>query len=406
MGEIVKMDGVQKKENELLCDRNQLAELTKGVLLDTRKDILNKSMFSIPITQLATLGAGVSSLIPAFQTVTQTVNLSTDGLFRIVNASAGDTLKIAKNGNVWAALKTADGSSKLVQLQSAGPLSTTTTTIAPFNPSTILMAAALFSIEQKLDGIEKAQKQILTFLEAEKESEIEADMEMLASMLSKYKHNWDNEQYLQSNHKMVLDIQRTARKNMLSYQKQVADVLDSKHRLVGQKKVSSVLDALFKHFQYYRLALYTFSLASLLEILLSGNFEEKYITGIKQEIEALSFTYRDLYGKSSVYLENLEQSVVESNVIKGIGTASKAVGKFLGSIPKIRDGKIDEILQDTGVRMKSDVEDLERSVQKNFAKISNPGIAVFTERMQELSRIYNHTTEICFDEKRIYLVAG
>ena len=175
MGEIVKMDGVQKKENELLCDRNQLAELTKGVLLDTRKDILNKSMFSIPITQLATLGAGVSSLIPAFQTVTQTVNLSTDGLFRIVNASAGDTLKIAKNGNAWAALKTADGSSKLVQLQSAGPLSTTTTTVAPFNPATILMAAALFSIEQKLDGIEKTQKQILTFLEAEKESEIEAN---------------------------------------------------------------------------------------------------------------------------------------------------------------------------------------------------------------------------------------
>lgn len=406
MGEIVKMDGVQKKENELLCDRNQLAEFTKGVLLDTRKDILNKSMFSIPITQLATLGAGVSSLIPAFQTVMQTVNLSTDGLFRIVNASAGDTLKIAKNGNAWAALKTADGSSKLVQLQSAGPLSTATTTVAPFNPATILMAAALFSIEQKLDGIEKTQKQILTFLEAEKESEIEADMEMLASMLSKYKHNWDNEQYLQSNHKMVLDIQRTARKNMLSYQKRVADVLDSKHLLVGQKKVSSVLDALFKQFQYYRLALYTFSLASLLEILLSGNFEEEYITGIKQEIEALSFTYRELYGKSSVYLENLEQSVVETNVIKGIGTASKAVGKFLGSIPKIRDGKIDDILQDTGARMKSDVADLERSVQKDFAKISNPGIAVFTERMQELSRIYNHTTEICFDEKRIYLVAG
>jgi hypothetical protein len=406
MGEIVKMDGVQKKENKLLCDVNQLSELTKGVLLDSRKDILNKSMFSIPITQLATLGAGVSSLIPAFQTVTQTVNLSTDGLFRIVNASAGDTLKIAKNGNVWAALKTADGSSKLVQLQSASPLSTTTTTVAPFNPATILMAAALFSIEQKLDGIEKTQKQILTFLEAEKESEIEADMEMLASVLSKYKHNWDNEQYLQSNHKMVLDIQRTARKNMLSYQKQVADVLGSKRRLVGQKKVSSVLDTLFKQFQYYRLALYLFSLASLLEILLSGNFEEEYITGIKQEIETLSFTYRDLYGKSSVYLENLEQSVVETNVIKGIGTASKAVGKFIGSIPKIRDGKIDEILQDTGVRMKSDVEDLERSVQRDFAKISNPGIAVFTEKMQELSRIYNYTTEICFDEKQIYLVAG
>lgn len=38
--------------------------------------------------------------------------------------------------------------------------------------------------------------------------------------------------------------------------------------------------------------------------------------------------------------------------------------------------------------------------------IQNPGIGVFTEKMQDMIMIYNHTTEICFDNEQIYLVAG
>ena len=228
--------------------------------------------------------------------MTQTTTVNAQGLYRLANAGVGDALKVARNGNFWGAFKCADGTSKFAQLQSAGPLTATSTSTVPIDPATMLMAVALFSIEQKLASIAETQKQILTFLEVEKESEIEADVETLVSMISKYIYNWDNEHYLQSNHKMVLDLQRTARKNMLSYQKQVMEVLNSRQLVVAQMKVKSMLKDLLKKFKYYRLSLYTFSLASLLEIMLSGNFKEEYITGIKEEIEALSITYRDLYG--------------------------------------------------------------------------------------------------------------
>ena len=247
------------------------------------------------------------------------------------------------------------------------------------------MAIALFSIEQKLDSIAEMQKQILTFLEVEKESEIEADVETLVSMISKYKYNWDNEHYLQSNHKMVLDLQRTARKNMLSYQKQVTEVLNSRQLVVAQMKVKSTLKDLLKKFKYYRLSLYTFSLASLLEIMLSGNFKEEYITGIKEEIESLSMTYRDLYGKCSEHLERLGNSALEANLLKGIGNASNAVGKLIGSIPKIKDGQVDEFLQDSGEQLKNNAVGMERNVVKAFAEISNPGTGVFTEKMRDIS---------------------
>lgn len=407
MGEIVRMDGM---ENHLeghgdTPSQADIINITNDVLMDARSDLPEKALFSMPIAQITTLGAGVSPLIPALHTVTQTTSVNTQGLYRLANAGIGDTLKVARNGNFWGAFKCADGTSKFVQLQSAGPLTAISTATVPIDPATMLMAVALFSIEQKLDSIAEMQKKILTFLEGEKESEIEADVETLISMISKYKYNWDNKQYLQSNHKMVLDLQRTARKNMLSYQRQVVEALNSKQLVVAQMKVKSTLKDLLKKFKYYRLSLYTFSLASLLEIMLSGNFKEEYITGIKEEIEALSMTYRDLYGECSKYLERLSSSALEANLLKGIGNASDAVGKLIGIIPKIKDGQADEFLQDSGARLKNNAADMERNVVKAFAEISNPGTGVFTEKMRDMILIYNHTSEICFDNKQIYLVA-
>ena len=408
MGEITRIDGKEShpKGQEVIPHQADIIEVTNGILMDVRSDLPEKVSFSMPIAQLATLGAGVSSLIPALPTVTQTTTVNAQGLYRLANTGVGDTLKVARNGNFWGAFKCADGTSKFAQLQSAGPLTATRTATVPIDPATMLMAIALFSIEQKLDSIAEMQKQIFTFLEVEKESEIEADVETLISMISKYKYNWDNEHYLQSNHKMVLDLQRTARKNMLSFQKQVTEVLNSRQLVVAQMKVKSTLKDLLKKFKYYRLSLYTFSLASLLEIMLSGNFKEEYITGIKEEIESLSMTYRDLYGKCSEYLERLGNSALEANLLKGIGNASNAVGKLIGSIPKIKDGQVDEFLQDSGERLKNNAVGMERNVVKAFAEISNPGTGVFTEKMQDMILIYNHTAEICFDDKQIYLVAG
>lgn len=408
MGEIVRMNGMENhlEEHGDVPRQADIINITSEVLMDARSDLPEKALFSMPIAQLTTLGAGVSSLIPAFHTVTQTTTVNTQGLYRLANAGVGDTLKVARNGNFWGAFKCANGTSKFAQLQSVEQLTATSTATVPIDPATMLMAVALFSIEQKLDSIAETQKQILTFLEGEKESEIEADVETLTNMISKYKYNWDNKQYLQSNHKMVLDLQRTARKNMLFYQRRVVEAMNSKQLVVAQMKVKSTLKDLLKKFKYYRLSLYTFSLASLLEIMLSGNFKEEYITGIKEEIEVLSMTYRDLYGECSEYLEGLSGSALEANLLKSIGNASNTVGKLIGSIPKIKDGQADEFLQNNGARLKNNAVDMERNVVKAFAEISNPGTGIFTEKMRDMILIYNYTSEICFDNEQIYLVAG
>lgn len=325
-------------------------EMANGLLFDVRGEIPEQKTLSVPLAQLATLGAGVSSLLPALRTVTQTTTINTSGLYQLANAAVGDTLKVAKNGNFWGAFRTADGASKFAQLQSAGPLTATTQSVAAINPATMMMAVTLFSIEQKLGEIEKMQRQIISFLEIEKESEIEADVEMLSNIVTKYKLNWDNEHFVASNHKLVLDIQRTARKNMNEYQKKVAGILNSKKLVVVQNQVNATLKDLQKKFKYYRLSLYTFSMASMMEIMLSG--------------------------------------------------------KFIGSIPLVKEGRVDEFLQDSGKHIKSNAKEIEMSTITEFAEISNPETRVFIVKMEEMIQIYNHTERICFDDKKIYLIAG
>lgn len=405
MAEMIKTPNSELAPPEEI-NEGALIELSNGLLFDARAEISEQKTLSVPLAQLATLGAGVSSLLPALRTVTQTTTMNTSGLYQLANAAVGDTLKVAKNGNFWGAFKTANGASKFAQLKSAEPLTATTQSVAAINPATIMMAAALFSIEQKLGEIEKMQRQIISFLEIEKESEMEADVEMLSSIISKYKTNWDNEHFVASNHKLVLDIQRTARKNMNGYQKKVAEALNAKKLVIAQNQINSVFKDLQKKFKYYRLSLYTFSMASMMEIMLSGNFKEEYIRGIKEEIEKLSSEYRDLFGQCSIYLEKISGVSVEANVLKGIGTASRAVGKIIGRIPLVKEGRVDEFLQDSGKHIKSNAKEIETSAITAFAKISNPETRVFIDKMEDMIRIFNHTEKIRFDDEKIYLIAG
>ena len=403
MGDIVKIN----TELESAEQNSDLANLTSELLLDARESAIpvDKSI-AMPIASLATLGAGVSSLIPAFNTVTQTTSMNLDGLYKLANASIGDTLKVAKNGNFWGAFKTSDGASKFAQLTAADPVAVTNKMVMNVNPATMMMAVALFSIEKELGDISEMTKQIISFLQIEKEAEIEADVITLSEIITKYKHNWDNERYVASNHKMVCDIQRTARKNMISFQKQVAEAISQKQLIVAGNKVNSTLNDMLKKFKYYRLALYTFSLSAFSEIMLSGDFKEENIRAAIKDIQNYSDEYRNLFGECSVYLEKLSKGSLETNVLKGLGAASNTVGKLIGSIPKVKDGQVDEFLIDKGEKIRNSAQGISKDVIESFAEVSNPNTGCFLRKLEDMDLIYNHTAEICFDKNNIYLVAG
>lgn len=394
MGDISKVDG-----------NYNLEILTEEMLEDVRKSINLNNSLSLPIAELSMLGASVSSLAPAFNTITQTTSLPTDGLYKIANIALGDTLKMAKNGNAWGAMKTIKGKSKMVQLKEVGSLTATTKTMLPIDPATIIVAMMLYSIEKDIKEISETQKKILSFLEVENESQIEADVETLMEIVNNFKYIWDKELVVANSHNVIMDIKNRSRKNILDFQKKLTNEVSKKQLLTSQGKINSTLADLVKKFKYYRLSIYIFSLASLMEIMLSGNFKEEYIENTKNEIEKLSSKYREYFNEASLYIEKISKNGVEANLFKGIGLAGKTAGKFIGNIPLIKKGPVDEFLKAKGENLYNDAQEIEKNLVRNFAELANPGTRMLIGKIEDLNYIYNRTNQICFNKDSIFFLS-
>lgn len=401
------MNEVAKTNNEIQItnSKTELESMTEDLLLDTVSNLDQNKTIKVPIAELATLGASVSSLIPKVAHITQVASLPVDGLYRLANQEVGEVLRQAKDGLYYGSLKRIDNTSKFAKWQSVNSLSgtTTSTAIAPFDPATAMMAVALYSIEKELGQIAEMEKEILSFLEVEKKAEIEADVETLMDITRKYKSSWDNEHFIASNHKLVLDIQRTARKNTNFYFKKIEERIKNNKFTLSQTQVNALLKDLENEFKYYRLSLYTYSLASLMEIMLSGNFKEEYIAGIKDQIISMSTAYRNLFDESSIKLEKVSSMSIEANMLKGIGTVGNAFGKAIGKIPLIEKGSLDEFLEKSGEKLKVNARSMESKAAREFAALNNPKISVFTEKMDDMIMIFNYSNSIGFDKDYLYL---
>ena len=138
--------------------------------------------------------------------------------------------------------------------------------------------------------------------------------------------------------------------------------------------------------------------------MLGGNYKEEYIGTVKTEIEQFAMDYRNFFKKASKRLEQLGNGAIDAKLLKGVGTAGKSVGKFIGTVPQVSRGPVDELLQEGGARLTNKANRLEKRAVHKFAALGNPGTSTLTEQMNDMIQIYNHTERICIDSECIYLL--
>ena len=95
----------------------------------------------------------------------------------------------------------------------------------PVDPMMTAMAIMLVRIDKKLDDIQKTQKQILDFLNRDKESKLLADLDLLMEMTKNYKFNFDNKEYLRTKLNLTEAINRSAAANINFYRKQIEELV-------------------------------------------------------------------------------------------------------------------------------------------------------------------------------------
>ena len=392
---------VEQKENQVInVEENKenysLVEMNNYMLSDVRKETLNNNTYSLSLSKLSEISPITVSTANNIKTIIEQNPKTSGNLYRITNLEKNDSLKTMRDGKTfWGAIKKEDGSStmaKLKEVKSNNPIT--------LDPTIIMMSVALASIEQELGEIKELSKKIYSFLEHEKESEIESDLEILNRSIGDFRFNLEDEKYLINNHKQVMDIKRTSNKNMLFYKKEIKDYLSKDKLFTTNNSLNSIVLDIQKKFRYYRLSLYIYSFSTFMEILLLRNYKTDYLLNKKNELDELDNEYLEVFNKALEYVKKNANKSLEGNVLTGLGSAGKAIGNLA---EKVKIKNVDNWLNEKGDNLKQSGQNIKNDFITKFEEMKESNSKPFINQIEKFDSIYNKTKEIYFDKENIYL---
>lgn len=342
-----------------------------------------------PIEKAAALGV-------AFQPLIQLVSYAAGGAGQsglyFVN-TAGKTM-FQKGGKFIGNLQAANGGV-------GGGLARMTQ--VPLDPTMLCMAVAIMAVEKKLDAINEAQKEILAFLEMKEEAKLKGNLNALADVLNNYKFNWDNNKYKDHKHILVQDIKREAEQSIILYREQITKAFNKKALFHSNQEVKATLNKTMARLNDYRLALYTFSFSSFLEVMLLENFDTNYLNSIASKIQEYSSDYTALYEKCAEKIEKDSKASFEGDALKFLSKLSSGAGKIAGEIPVISKSQLGENLLKAGGILQDVDTNRTQNVMQILTDSQTDYISSFVENIHTLDNLYNQSMQLMFDSENIYI---
>lgn len=396
-----KNEVVEQKEDQVINEEDNkgnysLVEMNNYMLSDVRKESLSNNTYSLSLSKLSEISPITVSTANNIKTIMEQNPKTSGNLYRITNLGKNDSLKAMRDGKTfWGSIKKSDGSSTMAKLKEVNP-----NNVMALDPTVMMMSVALAGIEQELGEIKELSKQIFSFLEHEKESEIESDLEILNRSISDFRFNLEDEKYLINNHKQVMDIKRTANKNMLFYKKEIKDDLSKDKLFTTNNSMNSIIEDIQKKFGYYRLSLYIYSFSTFMEILLLGNYKNDYLLSKKEELDELDNEYSEVFNNALEYVKKNANKSLEGNVLSGLGSAGKAIGNLA---EKVKIKNVDNWLSEKGDNLKQSGQNIKDEFATKFDDMRESNSRPFINQIEKVDCIYNNTKEIYFDKENIYL---
>lgn len=345
----------------------------------------------LPLSRLAAYGTAFQPLATAVQTAVSGAGGS--GIY-YVNTAGKTMFQMKGTNNFIGSLQTSTGMVGGGQAQMT-PL--------VCDPTMLFMAAALANIEKKLDAIQNMQKEMMDFLVQKEKSDLKGNLNFLFDVFNNYKYNWKNEMYKNSNHIKVLDIRQEAEKKIAFYREQIIAKVNKKSFIHTDQTVNKQLQSVQDQFKDYQLALYLLGFSSFLEVMLLGNFDADYLTGISDKLEKYSLKYRELYTKCYDEIEIYSSTSVQSSMLKGIAKASTSVGKFVEKVPVISKGQADEALIAAGDKLDELNDGKLRKQMRSLIEHQSNSIRPFIENIDTVNELCNKPVQLLIDKDNLYI---
>ena len=353
------------------------------------KDTFQTSpLAKIPLTEIAALGGSFAGVAETIATP------AAEGLYRCVFPKGiTGTLAMAKDGSGALGTILNDGivgQARWIPVDKA---------IGPACLKATLVAVAVLAIAKQVQYIKDGQKEIIGILERDKKSQLLADYDLLASYMDEYKFYWENEASLVVNLNQVRNIKRNSMKDIRSYTDQIENMLSAKKNLLKMQTASNKTGQLLDRFVHYKLVLHVFALSEYMEVMLSKNFQAEYLNKIEDEIREHAMKFRNLYTACFDKIEAIKKDAVTTQTANKLADVSRTVGNFIGKIPLIKEGSVDEFLIGVGDSI-SDTE--KKKLEKTLAYLiqyKDSGLTLIAEHIAIINQLSNKPVVMLYDNK-------
>lgn len=349
----------------------------------------------VPISQFINLGTGFEPLAAAFQKVVKD-NGTTSGLYNVTIPKGAHLAKF-KNGSGFL------GS----VLKGNGAVGGGQAILNPlvFNPTMLFTAAALASMDKKLDNIQQMQRDFLEILRKKDESSLKGNLKFLTGVLRDYKYNWNNATYVNSQLTIVMQIKKEAFQQIDYYRDLITIEINKKSFFNKDKWLNKQLEEIQYWFKYYQLALYLYSFSSYLGVILLKNFDQGYLDSISDEIKDYSLMYNKLSEVSYKQVDEYIKSSLQSKVRWGLTSTSRIIENSLGTDQSFKKFAIKNFTLFNEIQEKKYLERREQNMKelKVFLDKQDDYIRPFLENIDTVNKLYNQSIDLVFNEENVYI---
>lgn len=356
----------------------------------------------VPLVELAALGSAFSALPEAIRTITQEAGsrAAADGAVYVgVWPKGVDGRMVDKgpgfSGNIIDQDGKIVGRMRFKKVDNGLPA--TNSPVIPFNPMTVVIAAALVRIDQKLDALEEKAEEILQFLTLEKQSRQRGNLNMLAEIMQEYKRDGNNEKICALRVIAVQDIKREAYQNIFFYQEQIARKLKEQNSIHSTQKAQALLEAVIREFYEYQLSCYLYAYTCFLEIMLQKNFDAA--PAVAEQMSACAGRYRALYADCRAQIAHYQRTAIEAQLIGNLGNTAKAVGQKMAIAPVSVKEKLISAGESLGNRNKTAV----AKKLEQFAPLEDSRMGAFIDDVHTMSLLYSDPEAMITDGDNLYV---
>lgn len=351
---------------------------------------------TIPWSSLVALGGFFSALQPT--TITTHVDLQ-QNLNLFIRTDGSGLLNAAKDGSGLIGSFVKDGALRQARFEPLTKL--TGTTVLPPDPTlaaiALAIAVAQHETNKRLDAITDLQKEMFDYIKQRDSAKIRGDLVYLSDTLDELQYAWHNDKVLAAKRSELQTIERTANQKISFYRDRLKRSIEAPSSVHTKKASDEKAEEILTEFQEYRLALYIYSFASMLEILTDPDTESAFIRKKIDLVESRSHDYRWLYTQAHSVMEKQAEHIVATRAIDFVARVEQRVGEAIESSPLGPHINVDEALIRSSQKLDTRAQRRINKPLQTLQAIHEPSSTTFLNVMRNLESFLTEPVEFSFD---------